>query len=379
MTMFYFQVPDTQTGGFGNDKLKLLGAQDEYAKLCGLLHLKANARPEQAYAKLSAFQRARGLIADGMAGPYNLALLDDAKSGDAARNASARWLKSMAPERLTKIFPYTLRMNLQIYAPYVFAALDAAGYTPNTAKGKVMCQLALATIRAESEGFEPIAEARSMVNSAPGRTVFGLYDAPGAIAKRLGNTQPGDGAAFKGRGFVQLTGRGPYAKLGAQIGLPLEQLPHLANLPEAAAVLLVQCLQNNETKLLAAMQRNQLAAARKLVSGGSHGLERFKDACKQFSAVLAPNVAAASRSSPRGFNFARFTDSKKRFSLPVRRDRVDLRDLPYRPPLGSLSAEYPAPQIVREYWRSYRVGCAAYCPQEILDRRSQKSQPAHAL
>lgn len=37
----------------------------------------------------------------------------------------------------------------------------------------------------------------------------------------LGNTQPGDGRRFKGRGFIQLTGRANYAAYGAAIGRDL--------------------------------------------------------------------------------------------------------------------------------------------------------------
>ncbi|HTE14908.1 MAG TPA: C1 family peptidase, partial [Burkholderiales bacterium] len=357
MAILYFQVPDTQDFGFGNEHLKLIGDISAYPALCALLGLSVAATPDKAYAALSAFQRAHGLIADGMAGPYNFALLNHVKqrsASAASRNASTSWLERVPPERLAKIFPLTLRKNLQIYAPYVFAALDTAGYTPNTAKGKVMCKVALAIIRAESEGFEPISENRSTYNTAPGCMSFGVYDLPNQKAKPLGNTQAGDGAAFKGRGFVQLTGRGHYAALGAQIHLPLEALPHLANLPEAAAALLVLSLQNHQAEILAAMQKGELAKARRRVNGGSHGLDRFKNACKQFDAVLTGPAAAGGKKTAGGFSFASFVNKKERFSLPVKRDRVDLRDLPYRPPLGSLPAEFPARNIASTYWKSYR-------------------------
>ncbi len=44
----------------------------------------------------------------------------------------------------------------------------------------------------------------------------------------LGNTQPGDGRRFKGRGPIQLTGRSNYREAGRALGLPLESQPTLA-------------------------------------------------------------------------------------------------------------------------------------------------------
>lgn len=45
----------------------------------------------------------------------------------------------------------------------------------------------------------------------------------------LGNTRPGDGRRYKGRGPIQLTGRANYRWAGKQLGLPLEEHPELAS------------------------------------------------------------------------------------------------------------------------------------------------------
>ncbi len=54
-------------------------------------------------------------------------------------------------------------------------------------------------------------------------------------AKKLGNTNPGDGERFKGRGFIQLTGRWNYTQAGQALGLPLDQKPQLLERPDVAA------------------------------------------------------------------------------------------------------------------------------------------------
>jgi len=51
----------------------------------------------------------------------------------------------------------------------------------------------------------------------------------------LGNTQPGDGRRFKGRGYIQLTGRANYAEAGRDLGLDLLNFPKLAAQPANAA------------------------------------------------------------------------------------------------------------------------------------------------
>ena len=53
-------------------------------------------------------------------------------------------------------------------------------------------------------------------------------------ATELGNTKPGDGARFKGRGYLQITGRYNYTKIGKALGLPLDKHPELVENPEIA-------------------------------------------------------------------------------------------------------------------------------------------------
>lgn len=56
----------------------------------------------------------------------------------------------------------------------------------------------------------------------------------------LGNTQPGDGRRFLGRGFVQITGRRNYADWSKRLGIDIVSTPEFAEKPEIAVRILVE-------------------------------------------------------------------------------------------------------------------------------------------
>lgn len=70
--------------------------------------------------------------------------------------------------------------------------------------------------------YLPVIEARSDASAEA------LYGYTTKIGKRLGNVSKGDGARYKGRGYVQLTGRNNYQKFSNLLGLNLIEQPELA-------------------------------------------------------------------------------------------------------------------------------------------------------
>jgi len=90
----------------------------------------------------------------------------------------------------------------------------------------------------------------------------------------LGNTQPGDGKRYKGRGPIQLTGRANYRKFGRLIGIDLEQHPEIASYPSVG--LLCACLYWSNRGLNAKADADDLLGITKAINGGTNGLEDRK-------------------------------------------------------------------------------------------------------
>jgi predicted chitinase len=89
----------------------------------------------------------------------------------------------------------------------------------------------------------------------------------------LGNTEPGDGLKFKGRGFVQLTGRANYDAAGKALGLFLADSPELALDPKTAARVLAWFFKTRHVADAANAQ--DWMKVRRRVNGGLNGWDRF--------------------------------------------------------------------------------------------------------
>lgn len=228
-------------------------------------------------AAVMAFQRSAGLLADGVVGARTLEKLklklkvsshDDKEDIDPH---STPVIEKFTVQVVSKMFPSTPLSNIKTNLPYVLQAMQTHGMAD-----KVMLLMALATIRAESEGFLPIDEYKSRYNTSPSGHPFDLYD----NRKDLGNKGKPDGANFRGRGYIQLTGRSNYTTYSKKLGLGTQLVsnPTLANNPAHAANILALFLKDKERQIREAVLDHNLKQARKLVNGGSHGLDRFTSA-----------------------------------------------------------------------------------------------------
>lgn len=113
----------------------------------------------------------------------------------------------------------------------------------------------------------------------------------------LGNTKPGDGYLYRGRGYVQCTGRGNYRHVGKQLGEGLEAFPDLMLQPDLAARALVKGLKEGYytgAKLDqyfppgAKGERDSWVRARAMVNGTDRA-EHIADLARKWADKLFPD------------------------------------------------------------------------------------------
>lgn len=112
----------------------------------------------------------------------------------------------------------------------------------------------------ESGGF------RYMEEIASGQAYEGRAD--------LGNTEPGDGKRFKGRGPIQMTGRANYRRIGRDLGIDLENNPLLAAIPSIG--MLTACYFWKTAGLNAAADADDILKITHRINGGENGLAERK-------------------------------------------------------------------------------------------------------
>ncbi len=231
-------------------------------------------------AAVLAFQENRGLETDGIVGPQTRTALELKPPPGPAPPPVWGPALEMTVDMVSMMLPGAHVSNIKKYLPYVLKALQEEGLME-----KKMVLMALATIRAETAGFKPISEYKSKYNTSPFGHPYDLYD----FRKDLGNNAKGDGDRYKGRGFIQLTGRNNYQKYGQALGLGDELVnnPDRANEPEIAAQILAKFLKDRERAIKEALLDGSLATARRLVNGGRHGLDAFTEAYRIGETLLA--------------------------------------------------------------------------------------------
>lgn len=168
--------------------------------------------------------------------------------------------------------------NVTANWPRLESALDELGIYSD------LCAVAvIATVAIETGTFSPIKE-----RGGPAY-LTNLYE----NRVDLGNDEPGDGAKFRGRGFVQITGRWDYQHFGDEIGVDLIGNPDAALDPTVAAKILARFFHERQVGDYADAQNWEMV--RRRVNGGLTGWPRFIDSVMRLVAALKnPQLAETS-------------------------------------------------------------------------------------
>lgn len=167
---------------------------------------------------------------------------------------------------LRRIAPQLSDTRAQQLLPHLNRAMQEANIRTPRQQAAFVAQLAQ-----ESGGF------RWFEELASGQAYEGRRD--------LGNTQPGDGVRYKGRGPIQLTGRANYRAAGRALGLDLEGHPELVSNPEVG--FRVAAWYWNSRNLNEPAERGDFREVTRRINGGYNGYEARLAYYQRALAVLA--------------------------------------------------------------------------------------------
>jgi len=158
----------------------------------------------------------------------------------------------LTDDELKQIMPNCPASKRADYLPFIQSAMQEFNITSYLRETAFIAQLA-----------HESAELRYMEEIASGAAYEGRKD--------LGNTQPGDGKRFKGRGPIQLTGRANYTKYGQLLGLDLVNNPTIAATKEVGFRIAGEFWKLNGLNELADVQ--DFKQITKRINGGYNGLD----------------------------------------------------------------------------------------------------------
>ncbi len=159
--------------------------------------------------------------------------------------------------------PEANRIYVVRYWPVVYMALDERGLDYEE-----MMLMTLATIAAEAGNFNiAVREYVSRYNTTDEGRARGHYFDKYDDREDLGN---------RGGGAIQPTGKYNYRDIGREMGVPLEDRPELIEHPVVSARALALFLAKRKMEINEALHKKDYRKARRLVNGGSHGLDAFR-------------------------------------------------------------------------------------------------------
>jgi putative chitinase len=155
---------------------------------------------------------------------------------------------------LKGVMPAANRLKIDLYYPHLVAGMAAREIDTPLRQAHFIAQLA------HESGSFVFAE-----ELATGEAYEGRAD--------LGNTQPGDGRRFKGRGLIQLTGCANYRDYGRSIGVDMEDgVSHLTVATDPQRAVDVACWFWAKKKLNKHADADDVKKVTRRINGGTNGL-----------------------------------------------------------------------------------------------------------
>ncbi len=184
----------------------------------------------------------------------------------------------LTDSQLQQIMPTLTPQKRQMYLPFLNAIMPQYGITSPLRQAAFLAQIAHESgeLKFWEEIWGPTAAQKR-------------YEPPSDLATRLGNTQPGDGKRYKGRGPIQITGRFNYGKYGQLLGLDLVGNPDLASTTQVGFETACQFWQVNGLNELADIP--DFTAITKKINGGLNGQadrEKYYTRAKQALGATGP-------------------------------------------------------------------------------------------
>lgn len=180
-------------------------------------------------------------------------------------------------DELRQIMPNCAVAKRTDYLPFIQQAMQEFQITSYLREAAFLAQLA-----------HESGELRYMEEIASGSAYEGRKD--------LGNTQPGDGRRYKGRGPIQLTGRANYKRYGDLLGIDLINNPTIAATKEVGFRIAGQFWSLNGLNALADQQNFKQITKR--INGGYNGLDDRTKYYNRAKQVLNKNDAVDASATP---------------------------------------------------------------------------------
>ncbi|MEN6080751.1 glycoside hydrolase family 19 protein, partial [Chromobacterium piscinae] len=149
--------------------------------------------------------------------------------------------------------------------------------------------------RLNAQGITTEQQAQTLINAGQDKVYDAIYGG------RMGNNKSGDGIKYRGRGFVQLTGRETYTAASQALKLDLVNHPELAEDPANAAKIAVWYWQNYKTGLATAARAGDVKQATQILNGGQNGYADRKAKYQQYlnqGPITTSSPAPLSQSTP---------------------------------------------------------------------------------